>query len=168
MSESTEPRLMNAQVAVEREKTREHIAKVRHFMRRFAVALLERAELHDASKLKHPEAESFAKANSEDFLAGVTYGSDEYQERLRSVLGPALDHHYANNRHHPEHHEGGVDDMNLVDIVEMLCDWRAATERHDDGDIRRSIEINSERFDLSEQTRRIMENTIDALDGGEW
>jgi hypothetical protein len=50
--------------------------------------------------------------------------------------------------------------MTLVDVVEMLCDWAAATQRHDDdGDIFDSIEKNAERFDLSEQLAQILRNT---------
>ena len=44
----------------------------------------------------------------------------------------------------------GVNDMTLVDLVEMLADWKAATERHDDGDLAKSLEIQRERFGLSD------------------
>ena len=39
-------------------------------------------------------------------------------------MKPALNHHYVNNLHHPEHFQA-VDSMTLIDIVEMLCDWTA-------------------------------------------
>lgn len=50
--------------------------------------------------------------------------------------------------------------MNLVDILEMLADWRAATERNQNGNIRKSIEINAEKYGISPQLRRILENTV--------
>ena len=75
-------------------------------------------------------------------------------------MAPFLDHHYKHNRHHPEHHEDGVFGMNLIDIVEMFCDWAAATMRHSDGDLARSIEINTERFDLDPQLTAIFQNTL--------
>jgi hypothetical protein len=54
-----------------------------------------------------------------------------------------LKHHYAYNRHHQEFFgEDGVDGMTLVDLIEMLPDWKAATERHDDGDLAKSLEIH--------------------------
>ena len=56
-----------------------------------------------------------------------------------------------------------VNDMNLLDIVEMLCDWKAASERHNDGNIRKSIEINANRFGLSPQLVKILENTADVM-----
>jgi hypothetical protein len=55
-------------------------------------------------------------------------------------MGDGLKHHYAHNRHHPEFFgEDGVDGMSLVDVIEMLADWKAATEHHDDGDLAKSL-----------------------------
>jgi hypothetical protein len=53
-----------------------------------------------------------------------------------------------------------VNNMNLFDILEMLVDWVAATQRHADGDINKSIEHNTERFALSPQLVSIFENTV--------
>lgn len=49
--------------------------------------------------------------------------------------------------------------MTLVDLIEMLADWKAATERHEDGDLARSLVIQQERFGISDQLARILENT---------
>ena len=133
-----------------------HIERVRNLLNVCAIDLLTRGEMHDQSKLESPEVEVFTE------LAASTYGSEEY-EGFREAMKPALDHHYANNRHHPEHHKNGVDDMNLMDLAEMLCDWKAASERHNDGNIRKSIEVNGKRFEMSPQLIRIFENTADML-----
>ena len=53
-----------------------------------------------------------------------------------------------------------VSQMNLVDIIEMLCDWKAATMRHNDGDILKSIEFNKKRFQISDQLTQIFLNTV--------
>ena len=79
-------------------------------------------------------------------------------------MKPALDHHYANNSHHPEHFENGVDDMTLIDLVEMLADWKAATMRHADGDIWKSLEIQREKLGLSDQLVKIFANTIPVIE----
>jgi hypothetical protein len=50
--------------------------------------------------------------------------------------------------------------MNLVDLIEMLCDWKAASTRHNDGNLRRSIEVNGDRFGMSPQLIKIFENSI--------
>jgi len=137
-----------------------HIERVRNLLNRCSADLLERGEKHDQTKLQSPEVELFTEYTPK--LAACTYGSDEYKGFLQAIK-PALDHHYANNRHHPEHHKNGISDMNLLDIVEMLCDWKAASERHHDGNIRKSIEINANRFGLSPQLVKILENTADLL-----
>lgn len=139
-----------------------HIERVRNLLNTCVVDLLRRAELHDQTKLESPEVEAFTEYTPK--LATCTYGSDEYKGYLVAIK-PALDHHYAHNRHHPEHHKNGVDDMNLLDIVEMLCDWKAASERHNDGNIRKSIEVNADRFRLSPQLVKILENTADVMFG---
>lgn len=70
-----------------------------------------------------------------------------------------------NNSHHPEFYENGICGMNLLDLVEMLCDWKAATLRHNDGDIRRSIEINQKRFGYSDELKQILLNTLQFIEG---
>ena len=138
-----------------------HVLRVGHFVHLVIAELLKRAEQHDASKLREPELKYFRLASN---LRNLTYGSPEYKEQLKQTLGPALEHHYARNPHHPEHHENGVDDMTLIDLLEMFCDWRAATERHGDGDIMQSIEKNEERFGLSPQLKQILVNTAKELE----
>ncbi len=138
-------------------ETMRHIELVRNLIDRVILELLERARKHDQSKLRSPEVELFTEFTEK--LRHVTYGSPKYEE-YRKAMGPALQHHYANNRHHPEHFKNGLDDMNLVDLLEMLCDWKAASTRHDDGNLRKSIEINGNRFGMSPQLIKIFENSI--------
>lgn len=151
---------MTEQEAQTNYKTFRHIERVRNLINLFVVKMLERAEKHDQSKLVSPELEYFAEYT--DKLASLTYGSPEYKSSLAAIK-PALDHHYANNSHHPEHYKNGVDDMSLLDMVEMLLDWKASSERHNDGNIHKSIEINGTRFNMSPQLVKILENTAKEL-----
>ena len=190
--------------------TMRHIERVRNLLDFFATQLLRRGVLHDQSKLASPEVEAFTEFTPK--LATTTYGSQEYKGFLKE-MGPALDHHYAKNRHHPEHFawhcpvcqwqgndeqhehapqgpnesgarycprccsngmlyeselmfkpEFGINGMDLLDLVEMFCDWKAAGERHNDGNILKSIEKNTTRFGLSPQLVRILQNTAAALE----
>lgn len=141
--------------------TLQHIRMVEKFLHLFVRELLERAEKHDNSKLQHPEVELFTKYTPK--LAASTYGSEEYNS-FKKEMSVALEHHYANNRHHPEHFKNGIHDMNLVDLVEMLCDWKASSTRHNDGNIRKSIEVNASRFGINSQLVKILENTADLFD----
>lgn len=134
-----------------------HIHRVRHFLYLMIEELDRRAREHDQSKLESPEAEIYGEFTPE--LSKVEYNSPEYKALLEKVR-PAINHHYAKNRHHPEHWPNGVDDMTLIDVVEALCDWKAATERMKDGNIRTSIDKNTERFKISPQLAKIMHNTV--------
>ena len=137
--------------------TLEHIQKVNDYLGDFRHELDRRAAVHDASKLQSPEKEAFDEVTPK--LRGLTYGSDEYKANT-AKLGEALRHHYEHNSHHPEHYPNGIDGMTLCDLVEMFCDWKAATERHADGDIMRSLEVNRERFGISDQLANILANTV--------
>jgi hypothetical protein len=142
-------------------ETIRHIENVRKFIRIFTDKLTQRGVDHDRLKLESPEVEVFTKVTPK--LATLAYGSDEYKEQLKE-LGAALDHHYAHYRHHPEHFEHGIDDMNLIDIVEMLCDWKAASMRHNDGNLLKSIEFNAKRFGYDDQLKHILLNTAKLFD----
>lgn len=142
-------------------ETRKHIMKVHHFINCIIFALLERAETHDDSKLRPPELEVFTEYTPK--LKNTTYGSDEYKGYLKEMK-VALDHHNSVNRHHPEYHDKLVNGMNLVDVIEMFCDWKAASLRHDDGDIVKSIGINKSRFNISPQLVDIFRNTVEIFE----
>lgn len=142
-------------------ETIKHIEKVRENIKVFTDKLTTRGFQHDKSKLESPELEIFTEYTPK--LAETTYGSDEYVKQLEQMNG-ALQHHYAKYRHHPEHFEKGIEDMNLVDIVEMFCDWRASSRRHIDGNILKSIETNAVRFDISSQLKQVLINTAKMFD----
>jgi hypothetical protein len=79
--------------------TYEHIQLVQRYLNNIIVQLLARSADHDQSKLYSPEVEIFDEITPK--LAESTYMSEEYKGFLKE-LGPALEHHYKNNRHHPE------------------------------------------------------------------
>ena len=151
-------------------ETRKHIWQVAKYLHIFSCELLKRATLHDASKLVEPEASIFEKYTP--LLKGVTYGSTEYRKMMEEMK-PAIEHHHRTNKHHPEYNDlngysfqtlnDPIRAMDLFDLVEMICDWTAATKRHADGDIKRSVEINKKRFKLDEQVVALLNNTAALL-----
>ena len=143
-----------------------HIQKVQYFIQMIVTELLKRGQNHDNSKLNHPEVECFTEWTPKLAACKFTEDgkvSDEYKEMLAN-LKPALEHHYAKNRHHPEHFPNGVKDMNLVDLLEMICDWKAASLRQNDGNILKSSESATERFGISEELAQILKNTVEYFD----
>ncbi len=133
-----------------------HIKRVSELLNQAAIELIVRGNRHDDSKLEEPEKSEFDRLTP--LLKTLTYGSDEYKSSLVE-LQVALKHHYVNNSHHPEHYENGVNGFDLFDLIEMFFDWKAAGERHTDGNIYKSIDINKDRFKLSEQICEIFKNT---------
>lgn len=138
-------------------ETHKHINLVRHYINGFIVDLMSRASNHDKSKLEDPELSVFAKHTSK--LKDVSYGTDEYN-KLLELVKPAIDHHFSKNRHHAEHWPEGIESMTLVDLIEMLSDWKAATQRNKNGNIEKSLDINSKKYNFSPQLKCIFENTI--------
>lgn len=188
-----------------RVETYKHIQHVQGYVAEAANNLVQRAMIHDRSKLQSPEVEVFDEFTPK--LSGVTFGSAEYRA-MTAAMKPAIDHHNEANSHHPEHYrwrcplcqgqfsgqqapvtfepdnrfcprccpvgtlweaklednpDRGFRGMSLLDLVEMVCDWKAATLRHADGDIRRSLDICQKRFGYSDELRQILLNTIEEL-----
>lgn len=135
-----------------------HSQRVGELMVQLAKELLDRSTCHDRSKTLPPEVDTFNEFTPK--LKTSTYGSDDYKGFLLA-MGAGLAHHYAHNAHHPEHHPAGINGMTLVDRIEMLADWKAATERHDDGSLAKSLEIQRDRFGLSDQLVAILRNTAE-------
>lgn len=111
---------------------------------------------HDFSKLKNPERACYDKYIP--LLKTAKYGTPEYNKIRENMAKEGLEHHYKENRHHPEHFEHGIQDMNLVDMLEMLCDWYAASLRSDTG-FEEGFNINCKKFHISDDLKKILWNT---------
>lgn len=72
-------------------------------------------------------------------LQKYAYGTPEFKAELAKIK-PAIRHHYEHNDHHIEFfYPAGIDGMHLVQLIEMICDWIAASERSQSGQyLRRS------------------------------
>jgi len=122
--------------------------------------LMKRAEEHDNSKFTEEEFPALVEAMED--IKKFPFGTPEYDEMRKKWEAP-FNAHYKKNRHHPEHHPNGIEDMDLVDIVEMLCDWKSASMRQESqGAIKKSIQIGAEKYNLSPQLVKILINTAKA------
>jgi hypothetical protein len=136
--------------------TLRHQKRIMQLVNVATAELLKKVSLHDNSKLYEPEKTIFDEWTPK--LASTSIGTEEYED-MKKQMKVALDHHYANNSHHPEHTENGINGMDLLEIFEMFFDWKAASERHHDGNIYKSITVNKERFKISDQLEQIFINT---------
>lgn len=140
--------------------TLDHISKVQAHIREVVGLLRQRSLVHDASKLDEPEKSGYDQLTAR--LADVEYGTDAYRAALVEAE-PTITHHYQHNTHHPEHFPDGIAGMSLLDLVEMLCDWKAASERTKQGSIAASLIHNKTRWGISDQLASIFENTVKEL-----
>lgn len=136
-----------------------HIKAVQGFLSDIIAALDLRLSAHDESKLREPELSGYAGLS--EALKGLAYGTPEHRAAF-APFKPIIKHHYLHNDHHPEHFQNGINDMDLLQIIEMLADWKAASTRHS-ASLTETIGTTIERFGISEQFALIIRNTIDAM-----
>ena len=137
-----------------------HIGRVAELLNKFSRDLMERGASHDYSKFAPVEMDALTEMQRLiDAEGQAPYGSPEYDRRT-ALLAPMLAHHYANNSHHPQHYESGVSGMTLIDLVEMLADWKAASERGEESSIGLSHSVH--RFQIDPQLAQILRNTCTA------
>lgn len=141
-------------------KTMRHIETVRNYLNAVVIELLHRQEQHDQSKFSNEEMPHYARIHDE--LQKHPYGSEEYKALLKSIK-PAIHHHHMHAKHHPEFWDG-YQNMTLIDLIEMVVDWKCASMRSKDGDLRRSIEIGQERFGYSDELKKILMNTAEWIE----
>lgn len=72
--------------------------------------LLANAQIHDNSKLKGIEWK---------------YLHDDVKLAKPELFQAALESHWSNNPHHPEHHPDGINRMSRVLLAEWVCDVKA-------------------------------------------
>lgn len=131
-----------------------------------------RALEHDNSKLTNPvEVDGYGRVGP--LLTISQSGSPEF-EAHKKEMQPAIDAHMQSlgardgtcdceNRHHVESHANGLQDMNLIDLLEMLADWKAAGARQESSSIEKSIEMMCKRYNASEEMVRLLRNTAEYL-----
>ena len=136
-----------------------HITTVQKHLHSIIEALEKRARLHDLSKLSLDEFGGFVEINQ--IAREHPYGSEEYRESLKGNKTIKL--HFSQNSHHPEYYPNGMADMSLLDIIEMVCDWKAASETYGQTSFEDSLEIQCKRFGLSEEQLRLIRMVVALL-----
>jgi hypothetical protein len=115
-----------------------------------------RAVDHDKSKLLPPEINWLIEMDREP---KYKYGTPEYFDKMHRWQ-KFFDHHYAENRHHPDHFVNGVNDMTLVDLCEYLIDIISYFDEMHVDDAIKTIELQKERFGLDDQLCMVLKNTL--------
>lgn len=150
--------------------TRKHQQWVAEQLIACAKRLLDRAVTHDASKFSEVERKAYVEPVWELNTREVPYGSEEYK-RLTAQMGEGWEHHKFRNAHHPENVQLTCPEfygdpfagMNLFDLMEMLCDWIAASKRRGNHP---SLPIDGfrEKLGLDRQLECILRNTLGLME----
>ena len=135
----------------------QHVTAVCGLVSKLCIELAIRGYDHDASKLQEPEKGMYDEYVPK--LKTTLYGSLDYKADL-AAMDEGLAHHYANNRHHPQHFPNGISGMTLIDLIEMLCDWKAAADAKG---VPLELDYNADRFGIDKQLTMVLQNTLDAL-----
>jgi len=122
-----------------------------------------RALQHDLSKLSPTELEGFVRINRA--AREHPYGSEEYRASMDAEKGPSgcITHHYERNSHHPEFF-ASPKDMGFLDIIEMVLDWKAASDTYGSMTLRGSLPHHRARFDFSDEQWWLIESVVAWID----
>ena len=142
-----------------------HCQNLRHALGKIITDLIDRSEMHDYSKLEDDEFNSVIHYQK---LDGLEYGSDEYNDKMKEITGltgKGWELHCKRNSHHPEYHDN-IDDMELLDIIEMVCDWKAANATYNTSgqSFRQGAEICLLKYDFNVAQRWVIRQLIDIID----
>lgn len=143
------------------EDTLKHKNLVEKNMEKIISMLEKRAAEHDDSKLKNPEKACYDKYIPE--LQKVKYGTKEYDSIKKKMEKEGLKHHFEENPHHPEHYENGVAGMDIIDLMEMFCDWYSASQRSDTS-FKEGVKRNISTYKITGPLADILENSASILD----
>ena len=140
--------------------TRTHQQLVAALLLDVAQRFIERAINHDASKFSDAEKPFYVDPVYELNTQEVPYGSDKYIE-LTKMMGDGWKHHASVNDHHPEYW-GDMSKANLFAIIEMLCDWVAASMRRGNNP-NVPLDRTVIKYELGDMLAKIMQNTLDII-----
>lgn len=134
-----------------------HRYYVNFFLSKIVQEIFLRAHLHDVSKYSDNEFPGFKGAI---YYVRGPWGRENIPNIVKEKLRSSIEEHHKVNDHHPEFHPAGMEDMDLIQLLEMAVDWRAAMIRHGNHDIDENIQIGKERFGYPDFFAKILANTL--------
>lgn len=138
-----------------------HIGEVQENLEEISSNIKRRGLAHDRSKLDSLEFDIFTSTRTK--FKEASYGTPSYQECV-DLAKPAVDHHHKNNSHHTDFWQDGINDMSLMDIIEMISDWKAANRRSaDQKSFCNTLEFAFKKAKVDPQLQKIIMNTLQEL-----
>ena len=128
-------------------------------------ALLERSRTHDRSKYKSEEKKAYTWLTWQYYQKSIGNNLN-LPSHIKKKIHHALKDHSKMNRHHPEYHKN-LNDMTLLDMAEMICDWTAIAKENNspNNSCRQWVEQNlDEKWSFPPKKKNIIYQLINELD----
>ena len=126
-----------------------------------------RIQDHDLSKYSEEEFEPYRAKYypTEKEISGLT---DEAKSSIEKNADIAWQHHYNTNPHHPNYwidkETGNPIDMDLISIVEMICDWEAMSMKFGGSTVDwYDTKADKEKKAMTDRTKNIVEELLNIL-----
>ena len=133
-----------------------HKQSVKVGIQRIIDELADRAEKHDDDKFETEVFDSFY--NALDKFINTKFGERNW-ELAMDEIGDSLFKHYSASPHHAQHYENGINGTNLLDLIEMMVDWKSASNSYGDSSFEESLRVQKKRFGIDDQLYGILTNT---------
>lgn len=137
-----------------------HRYYVNFFLSKFVQEIMIRATLHDVSKYSDGEFPGFKGAT---YYVRGPWGKEEIPDAVKEKLKESIDLHHTNNDHHPEYFPSGMEDMDLIQLLELSVDWKSAMIRHGNYDIEENVRVGQQKFGYPDFFAKILCNTLKKL-----
>ena len=119
--------------------------------------------VHDETKYMDIEFEPYRLRFYQTEEEKLALQSQDMIIQQQQDFETAWEHHYKNNPHHPKYwvqDDGSIRDMDLVYIIEMLCDWLSFG---DDIKVWYQNKAKDEKNAMSIRTKEIVEELMDII-----
>lgn len=122
-----------------------------------------RAANHDQSKFSEPELTPYIWLNW-NYHCTTNNIPFELPRGMDQKIRDAKFHHVYNNRHHPEWHLD-PNEMTIVDLIEMVCDWKAVGQEFGEKSlVGYADRVLGKRFNFSQKKINLIWDLIHKMD----
>lgn len=144
----------------------DHKRRVYKHINTISKELMHRAFEHDNDKIEDDLIFDIYNEHSQT-QRSIPFGTKERIDFEHITMGPAVDKHIHANRHHLYNSRNPLsfEHANLLDYIEILCDWKSAMERNElseEDEIER-IKFLLDKYNFPEDIKVAMLNTYHKL-----
>ena len=124
--------------------------------------LMSRANQHDSSKYSEDSRDEYVWLSWwwRNKNLGIPW---DYPTGLKEKIKEKTGKHIHSERHHPESHID-ADDMSLMDIVEMICDWQNVGEEKGNTARKWADKQIGKRWPFNEENKKLIYDAIEWLE----